>query len=60
MLREIPEYRLLLNFQSYDQITRRHRNFIPKEKKSMSFDTFSVDVAFKGAVISNRANPEDE
>eukprot|EP00826_Nyctotherus_ovalis_P025171 TRINITY_DN1947_c0_g2_i6.p2 TRINITY_DN1947_c0_g2~~TRINITY_DN1947_c0_g2_i6.p2 ORF type:complete len:100 (-),score=24.46 TRINITY_DN1947_c0_g2_i6:770-1069(-) len=60
MLKEIPEYKLLMNFQSFDQITRRHRNYIPKEKKSISFNTFSVDVVFKGAAISNRANPEDE
>jgi len=49
---------LILTFQTYDQITRRYKDFVPDRKLSADYGVFTIEVFLNNIKLSNDATPK--
>ncbi len=49
----VTELDLFFTFQTYDQITRRYKDFIPERKTSVDYGIFNVEIYLEGVKLSN-------
>ena len=56
---EVAEYELFLTFQTFDQITRRYKDFIPDAKVAVDFGGVNIEIYYTGLKLSNDKTPKE-
>ena len=54
LVKDLPEYKIVVTFQNYDEITRRVGKYIPMRKNILQYDKFFVIVFFDGIILENK------
>ena len=49
----VSEFDLLITFQTFDQITRRYKGFVPDPTLSVDYGIYTVDIFFDNIKLSN-------